>query len=178
MEIERKFRIRQLPEDLSSFPIREIEQGYLATDPTIRIRRDHDEYYLTYKGKGILAHEEYNLPLTEASYEHLLPKCDGTILSKTRYNLPIEDPRFEDGYDPAADTEIPEDFQGLVIELDVFHDRYSGLMFAEVEFPTVAMAKAFLMPDWFLEDVTSDRRFSNAFLSKADPEKTVRELMQ
>ena len=53
MEIERKFLIKreQLPENLENFPFRRIEQGYLCTDPVVRIRRQDDNYFLTYKSK-------------------------------------------------------------------------------------------------------------------------------
>ena len=64
MEIERKFTIKELPADLDSHTCLLIEQAYLNTDPVIRIRRQDDDYYLTYKGKGLMAREEYNLPLT------------------------------------------------------------------------------------------------------------------
>ena len=49
MEIERKFLIKKekLPENLSQYPCLHIEQGYLCTDPVVRIRRQNDEYYLT-----------------------------------------------------------------------------------------------------------------------------------
>ena len=60
MEIERKFTIRQLPEHLEQYDCRIIEQGYLCTDPVVRIRRDNDAYYLTYKGRGLMTREEYN----------------------------------------------------------------------------------------------------------------------
>lgn len=54
MEIERKFLIKKglLPAELESYPFHEIEQGYLCTNPVVRIRRQDDEYYLTYKSKG------------------------------------------------------------------------------------------------------------------------------
>ena len=77
MEIERKFTVKSLPADLDSYPFRIIEQAYLNTAPVIRIRREDDSFYLTYKGKGLMAREEYNLPLDKSSYEHLLPKADG-----------------------------------------------------------------------------------------------------
>ena len=32
--------------------MQKIEQGYLSTEPVVRIRRSDDEYYLTYKSKG------------------------------------------------------------------------------------------------------------------------------
>ena len=38
MEIERKYLIRELPERLEQYPCRQIEQGYLNTDPVVRIR--------------------------------------------------------------------------------------------------------------------------------------------
>ena len=55
MEIERKFTVKALPENLDSYPFHLIEQAYLNTDPVLRIRRQDDEYYLTYKGKGLMA---------------------------------------------------------------------------------------------------------------------------
>lgn len=90
MEIERKFLIKKelLPAELESYPFHEIEQGYLCTNPVVRIRRQDDEYYLTYKSKGLLSREEYNLPLTQEAYEHLRPKADGIVISKTRYLIP------------------------------------------------------------------------------------------
>ena len=65
MEIERKYLLDQLPENLTSYPCKKIEQGYLSTEPVVRIRRSDDEYYLTYKSKGLMVREEYNLPLTK-----------------------------------------------------------------------------------------------------------------
>ena len=61
MEIERKYLLDQLPENLTSYPCKKIEQGYLSTEPVVRIRRSDDEYYLTYKSKGLMVREEYNL---------------------------------------------------------------------------------------------------------------------
>ena len=89
MEIERKFTIKDLP-DLSAYPSKKLVQAYLNTDPVIRIRREDDAYYLTYKGKGLLVREEHNLPLNRESFEHLLPKADGIVISKTRYCIPYE----------------------------------------------------------------------------------------
>ena len=135
MEIERKFLIKkeQLPKDLANCSFHKIEQGYLCTDPVVRIRRQDDEYYLTYKSKGLLSREEYNLPLTQESYEHLKPKADGIVISKTRYLIPEKD--------------------GLTIELDVFHEDYDGLLLAEVEFESEEQANTYIPPEWFGEDL-------------------------
>ena len=63
LEIERKFLVKRenLPENLEQYPSKAIEQGYLCTEPVVRIRKSNDNYYLTYKSKGLLAREEYNL---------------------------------------------------------------------------------------------------------------------
>ena len=148
MEIERKFLIKQIPEGCTSFPCRQIEQAYLNTDPVVRVRRDNDDYYLTYKGKGLLSREEYNLPLNKEAYEHLLAKADGIILTKKRYMIPV----------PGNDH--------LTIELDVFEGHYDGLILAEVEFASEEEAKAFNPPARFGEDVTFSGEYHNSRLSK------------
>ncbi len=165
MEIERKFTVKKMPENLSGFAYHLIEQAYLNTDPVIRIRREDERYYLTYKGSGLLAREEYNLLLNAASYAHLLPKADGSVISKTRYLIPLPDPVFSDGY-PVPD-EIASGALLLTIELDVFHAPFDGLVIAEVEFPRVEMAQAFVPPAWFAADVTNDPAYHNSNLSKA-----------
>lgn len=146
MEIERKYLISQLPEELDSYQKKIIQQGYLCTEPVVRIRRQDDEYILTYKSKGLMVREEYNLPLTRESYEHLKKKTDGILLSKIRYYIPYKD--------------------GLTIELDVFDAPYKGLYLAEVEFPTREMAEAFIPPEWFGEDVTFSSAYHNSTLSR------------
>mgnify|MGYP002563548049 CR=1 FL=1 len=148
MEIERKFLIKQIPEGCTSFPCRQIEQAYLNTDPVVRVRRDNDDYYLTYKGKGLLSREEYNLPLTKESYEHMRPKADGILISKTRYLIPEKD--------------------GLTIELDVFDAPYEGLYLAEVEFSSEEQALSYNPPVWFGEDVTNSGKYHNSRLSQGN----------
>lgn len=150
MEIERKFLIdkNKLPENLEQYPSKQIEQGYLCTDPVVRIRRSNDSYYLTYKSKGLLAREEYNLPLTREAYEHLRPKADGIVISKVRYVIPEKD--------------------GLSIELDIFGAPYQGLLLAEVEFPSEEAANAYVPPAWFGKDVTYSTKYHNSTLSKGE----------
>lgn len=148
MEIERKFLVETAPENLESYPFHMIEQAYLCTEPVVRIRREDSSYYLTYKSKGLLSREEYNLPLTEEAYLHLLTKADGNILTKKRYLIPV------DGRDD------------LTIEFDVFEGKFEGLMLAEVEFSSEDEALAFVPPSWFSRDVTFTREYQNSRLSK------------
>lgn len=164
MEIERKFTITKLPERLESYPCRIIEQAYLNTDPVVRIRREDDSFYLTYKGKGLLAREEYNLPLNEDSYYHLREKADGNVISKKRYVIPIEAPSFDPTYLSSAKNSI--DQISLCVELDIFEAPFAPLVIAEVEFPDKEMAEAFLPLDWFSQDVTNDPAYHNSNLSK------------
>ena len=67
MEIERKFTLKSLPDNLESYPSHHIEQVYLNYNPVVRARKQDDEYYLTYKGSGMMARDESNLPLNELS---------------------------------------------------------------------------------------------------------------
>ena len=160
MEIERKFTVKTLPVNLEQYPFRIIEQAYLNTDPVVRIRKEDDNYYLTYKGKGLMSREEYNLPLNEQSYYHLRDKADGNIIAKKRYLIPIENPTF------ASNFQLPVDQVSLTIELDIFEAPFDNLIIAEVEFPSKEIAEAFLPVDWFLEDVTNNPEYHNSNLSR------------
>ena len=146
MEIEKKFLVGEIPYDLETLKYHDIEQAYLCVKPVVRIRKQDEEYILTYKGSGMMEREEYNLPLNEEAYLHLKEKADGNIISKRRYLIPIEN--------------------DLTIELDVFHDDLAPLILAEVEFPDTKTAESFTPPAWFTKEVTFDKRFHNSYLSK------------
>lgn len=146
MEIERKYLVPHLPGHLDTYPCRAIEQGYLNIDPVVRIRRDNDNYELTYKSKGYLKRHEYNLPLTREAYEHLLPKIDGRLIRKKRYMIPLA--------------------SGLTAELDIFGGDLAPLVLVEVEFLSEDAANSFTPPDWFGEDVTFLNKYHNSRLSQ------------
>lgn len=152
VEIERKYLVsdevaanymKQVREGL--LQSHEIEQAYLTTDPVIRVRKSDDEYYMTYKGKGLMCREEYNLPLTKEAYDILLTKADGNIISKTRILIP---------------------FEKYTIELDVFKAPFDYIRMAEVEFESEEEAKSFVAPDWFIEEVTDNREYHNSNMSR------------
>ena len=146
MEIERKYLIKDLP-NLDAYEYATIEQGYLSVNPVVRIRKKNDKYILTYKGSGLMIREEIEADLTEDAYLHLLKKIDGKPITKKRYFIP--------------------DNQYL-IELDVFEGHMAGLIMAEVEFPSEEEANRFEAPDWFLKEVTSDRRYHNSNMIYAE----------
>lgn len=161
MEIERKFTIKELPADLESYPFLHIEQGYLNTMPVVRIRKEDDEYYLTYKGSGMLAREEANLPLNQDAYYHLREKADGRIISKRRYLIPLPHPVFQK---KEGLPSPPADYQ-LTIELDIFDPPFAPLIMAEVEFGSREAAEAFIPPNWFDEDVTYRKEYHNSYMA-------------
>lgn len=158
-EIEKKYTIKNLPDELEGYPCKMIEQAYLNTSPVVRVRKSNDKYTLTYKGSGLMTRKEYNLPLDELSYKHLLEKADGNIIAKKRYIIPLEQPRFTGGFSL-------EDGASLKIELDIFEPPFAPLIMAEVEFPNEQAANAFIPPEWFDEEVTLDPKYHNANMSK------------
>lgn len=158
MEIEKKFLLKRLPEGLEQYERLVIEQGYLCTDPVVRIRRSNDQYILTYKshegievpqeGSGVRINQEVEVPLNRPAYEHLREKIDGNPVRKCRYLIPLED--------------------GSTGELDIFEGVLSGLTLIEVEFADAETAGRFVPPDWFGENVSDDYRYSNSFLSTCE----------
>lgn len=161
MEIERKFLIKKLPENLKDYPVLHIEQGYLNALPVIRVRKEEEAYYLTYKGSGMMEREEVTLTLSRDAYYHLREKADGRIISKNRYLIPLPHPSFVTENDF---PKPPADYQ-LTIELDVFDPPFAPLIMAEVEFGSREAAEAFIPPDWFGEDVTYRREYHNSFMA-------------
>jgi len=146
MEIERKYLVKSLPENLKSYEQKHISQGYLCTNPVVRIRRSNEEYFLTYKGKGLMAREEHEFPLSAEAFEHMLPKIDGILIDKIRYLIPLDDTH--------------------TAELDIFQGTLSPLRLVEVEFASMEDADSFVAPDWFGDDVTNSGEYHNSNLSK------------
>lgn len=146
MEIERKYLVHRLPGHMENYPCRIISQGYLNTSPVIRIRQDNDRYELTYKSEGLMARQEYNLPLTREAYKHLLTKIDGRLIQKKRYLVPLEN--------------------HLTAELDVFEGDLAPLLLVEVEFSSEEEASSFTPPSWFGEEVTFSGKYHNSRLSQ------------
>ena len=145
MEIERKFLVKQIPENLESFPKKEIEQTYISTDPTIRLRKSDESFILTVKGKGSIAREEFELELTKDQYDSLMKKAETQSVSKTRYLIPLNG--------------------SLTAELDVYHKNLMGLLTVEVEFKSIDEAEAFIPPEWFSLDISEDKRYKNTSLA-------------
>ena len=146
LEIERKFLIRTLPPDLETHPSYEIQQGYLV--PTgeieVRLRGSGEKLTLTFKKRAGLVREEINLPLTPEQWDELWPLTVGRRLRKRRYEVPCGE---------------------WTVEIDVYAGRSTGLVVAEVEFPSEAAAYLFQPPEWLGEEITGQPKYSNPLLA-------------
>jgi len=145
VEIERKFLIKTELWQPSVKGI-EIKQGYLSVDPdrVVRVRVADEKAFLTIKGKsqGIVRPEyEYEIPKNHA--EDLLKMCPDFPVEKIRYKEKKGD---------------------LVWEIDVFKGENEGLIMAEVELEDEN--QNIDLPGWIGEEVSSDSRYYNAWLSK------------
>jgi len=146
-EIERKFLLKQLPDQLKRSRHYIIEQGYLATESAgrqVRLRKKGKTVSLTFKvGRG--AHrEEREIRLSPKQFAALWPGTAGRRLRKVRYEIP---------------------WKNLLIEIDVYRGRHAGLVVAEVEFPDRVTYRRFKPPSWFGREVTGEKRYSNARLA-------------
>ena len=91
-EIERKFLVRQMPENLSEYPHADIAQGYLAIAPEgvqVRLRKAGDKHTLTYKKNKSAGREEREIELTPEQFDILWPATEPKRLTKTRYDVPF-----------------------------------------------------------------------------------------
>ena len=146
-EIERKFLVLQLPENIDRFPHVELAQGYLAIAPggvQVRLRTAGSRHWLTFKRNADGAREEREVELAAEQFDVLWPGTAGRRLTKVRYEVPLGD---------------------LTVEIDVYTGRHEGLIVAEVEFSDQEAARVFQPPDWLGEDVSHDPRYSNQLLA-------------
>jgi len=146
-EIERKFLVRKLPDDLKNYPKKEIAQGYLVSldeGLQVRLRKSNEHYSLTYKRGSGSVREEREVELSAEQFKALWPATEGKRLVKTRYEIPLGE---------------------RTVEIDLYHDRHEGLVVAEVEFDEEEGAKNFQPPDWLGDDVTGNPRYSNQLLA-------------
>lgn len=161
-EIERKYAVKYLPENLEIEKIVDIKQAFTYRDENtiIRVRKLQERYpenkinYIyTLKTKGDIQYDnkytigkkyEIENEIPEEMYEDLIKRNISSIINKTRINIPIQ--------------------KNLKVEIDVYKDYLEGLLTAEVEFPTEEDAQNFEKPDWLGEElgykVLSNRKLS------------------
>ncbi len=150
MEIEKKYLLNNLPDNLENYENYTIEQAYLSDAPVVRVRKkissSENVFFLTVKSSGMFAREEVESAISETTYANFLKEVKGNVIAKQRYILPLSD--------------------GLKAELDLFKGIFEGVSIVEVEFPNEECAKKFTPPPYFGDEVTFDKRFHNSNMSK------------
>ncbi len=148
LEIERKFLVRDDSYKALAYDSSRIRQGYIcsAKGRTVRVRTRGSKAYLTIKGpsdqKGMSRYEfEKEITLDEAA--HLFALCEPGAIDKTRYLVKSGSHTFE---------------------VDEFYGDNEGLVMAEVELHSEN--EPFDKPAFIGTEVTGDRRFYNAHLTK------------
>jgi CYTH domain-containing protein len=147
-EIERKFLVIGTSWRKEAGAGISCRQGYISTGPspvTVRVRLLGKQGFLTIKGptQGISRPEmEYEIPAADAEYM-LAHFCAGGLVSKERYRL-INN--------------------GSLWEIDEFSGDNAGLVVAEIELERED--QLFKKPDWLGEEVSLDRRYTNAALAR------------
>ena len=147
VEIERKFLVTNrdfISESSENF---RIVQGYLNSNPerTVRVRIKGKKGYITIKGKGNesgLTRFEWEKEIAISEAEALLQLCENGVIDKTRYNVM---------------------FENHLVEVDVFTGENDGLIVAEIELESEN--EIFSKPSWLGEEVTSEEKYYNAYLS-------------
>lgn len=148
-EIERKYAVNYLPEDLQIRDIIHIEQAFIYRDinTVIRIRKIQNkksntiEYIYTVKTKGDIESNYINMAkvyeieshIQEKEYNELLKNKVSNMIVKKRMVIPIENK--------------------LNVELDIYEDYLDGLLTAEIEFPNEEIDNNFEKPEWLGEEI-------------------------
>lgn len=161
-EIERKYAVNYLPEDLKIADILDIEQAFIYKDDktVIRIRKIQNknskniEYIYTVKTMGDIAYHkdstvanayEIESYIQEEDFNELIKNRISSIIKKTRMIIPIGN--------------------NLKVEMDIYKDYLQNLITAEVEFPNEDIVNNFQKPEWLGEEMKykelSNWRLSN-----------------
>lgn len=168
-EIERKYAINNLPNNIKITKVKDIEQAFIYKDNNthIRIRKVTNrkeqtiQYIYTVKTKGDIQYnndfsigKKYEIEnfISKEEYENLLKRKISNIINKTRINVPIEN--------------------NLIVEIDIYYDYLEGFLTAEIEFPNEEIAKNFNKPDWLGEEI-GYKELSNGKLSQMNREQFI-----
>lgn len=153
-EIERKYRVKKLPDDLDNYEHITIEQSYLNKGGApIRLRKFINQQNITtyiFSKKSRISENsleciEHNIELPENLYNEFLKAKEGKTINKTRYKIPLLD--------------------GLHIDLDIFHGFFEGVCIAEIEFNSMEQATSYNIPNWISSEITDFEKLTNGYMA-------------
>ena len=147
LEIERKFLITELPDDIWQFPHAEIMQWYYFNEweQLVRLRKKGNQYFQTIKIGHGLSCEEIEDMISQSIFEEERNNVENRRLEKTRYEIPYE---------------------RKTIELDMYKWKLEWLIIAEIEFTSEEEANTFPLPNRFGKELTELLESENAYLAK------------
>lgn len=146
VEIERRFLLRDETWRTSVSETMLLQQGYLSVEKerTIRIRICGNRAWLTLKG--------YLSDVSRSEFEYEIPLSDAQTMLASMCPFKVGKHRHIVHY------------QGFVFEIDEFFGENAPLVVCELEL--ASEQSDYPRPSWLGEEITSDGRFSNAYLSK------------
>jgi len=144
VEIERKFLVNKKkwnkPDNGCLYT-----QAYLAKEGcTLRVRIAETKAYITIKGPTV--------GCSRKEFEYKIPLADAQDMMKLTL------------YPPIVKIRYMQEIGGKIWEIDEFLDSNEGLIVAEIELNSEQ--ESFVKPEWVEKEVTSDKRYTNASLSK------------
>ncbi|MFD1775381.1 CYTH domain-containing protein [Paenibacillus rhizophilus] len=152
MEIERKFLLPEFPQQLvqegklNIHSRQRIEQTYLAMDgpQELRVRKIENlasgevHYTHTFKNGLGISREEIEYDISQGLYEQMIRAVRAVPLIKER---------------------ITGEWNGVTVEIDIYDQL--KLSVVEVEFHSLEEAQSFEAPEWFGQDVSEEKKYSN-----------------
>lgn len=141
MEIERKFLVNDIPNNLIIEDIKEIEQFYISLIPEVRARKSNNDFTLTIKSSGDLVRTEIETVIEKDQFYELLDMCKTNTIEKSRSIIK---------------------YKNHILELDIYKNL-NNLKTVEVEFQSIEESKAFdkIIPSWFSTEITYIDDFKN-----------------
>src|SRR5476651_2196569 len=149
IELEKTYLVKELPEGLAAYPHKEILDIYLPEEdphPLLRLRKNGDRYEITRKehiSDDMTELKEHTITVTHEQFA-ALATVKGKRVHKMRYYYP---------------------WGKHTIEIDLFSDHLTGLVVAEVEFPTSEEKAVFTMPEFCLVCVDNEEFIAGGMLA-------------
>lgn len=162
LEIERKYLLEIDAQQLIADQVivaqseQRIEQTYIAMDEDqeLRVRRIQDvhtgeySYTHTFKNGVGLAREEVEYEITQTIYEQVFHAF---------------------GFVPLTKNRITATWNDLTVEIDIYDQVH--FVVVEVEFDSMQEADEFQPPEWFGEEISFNKKYSNKAVWKKLQEK-------
>jgi adenylate cyclase len=164
LEIERKFLMNEIPENLESCEKQEILQWYFKENKkNIRVRktishkkgRKYTTYTMTKKQGNWLIRQEDEKKISEKQFWDYREFAKNYHIKKTRYFY---------------------HYDKYVIEINQFHNTLDGLRMAEIEFWSKEESEKCIPPSRCNIEVTEKKEANNSYLAVYGMQKLIKKL--